>query len=580
MTPTKEMLQSVPFMYAESVRNGSIVTGDKIKLAVERFFSWVATAEIDGFYLDHSVGMAMIDFFPMLMNHTKGKIAGKPFYLAPFQQFTVYNVFGWKNINDNTRRIRTVYDKRAKKNGKTAEMAGWAILMMAFDEEMEGEIYVGATKEAQAKLCFNQVASFINSPVSNSTLRKIGFEKQQSTIFFHPYNAKMHALGGDSKTQDGINAHFGVIDEYHAHKDDSVKENIESSSVQRLQPLIYHITTAGSNKSSVCKNYEDSVIEVLRGEKKDDRLWIMIHDLDEGDDWNDKNCWVKANPLLGNGLNIEGIEVEYIKALNQPSKIPNFKTKHLNMWVDGLSAWIPAEMWNKNKIDIPTLEYLQLFESKCATFGSYAGLDLSSTTDITAFVIMSEPDEEDNHYVLPFLFCPEENIDMRSRNDGVPYRYWVDAGFMIATPGNRVDYNCLKRYIRDGYDKYAVNRVDSDPWNASTLLSDLIDMDINVSELSQTMSVLNFPTKTLEKLIYEGKIKHSGNPVMAWMLSACVPIEDSKGNVMIHKGQSHKNKKRIDGIAALVNAMAGSLSPEETNSDESYYNNPNNKFEC
>lgn len=571
MQPTKQMLSSVPFQYANDVRTGKIAVGNRIKQAVERFYSWIETAETDGFVLDHKAGMFAVDFFPQFINHTKGKLQRQPLVLEPFQQFTMYNVFGWKNA-EGLRRIRTVYDKRAKKNGKSAEMAGLALYCMSVDFEMEAEVYVGATKEDQARICWKQAAQFIQSPAANPLLKQLGFEVLQKTIKFKPTASTMMPLGGDSTTQDGINSHLAIIDEYHAHKDDGVKENLESSSVQRSQPLTWHITTAGTNTSSVCKYYEDSVIEVLEGRNVDNHLWIMIHDLDPGDDWQDESNWYKANPLLGSGLDIENIRIEFIKAMNQPSKIPNFKTKHLNMWVDGESIWIPTEIWKKNKVDGLLLE-------KFEKFGSYAGLDLSSIADITAFVILSEPDEEGNHYVKPFLFCPEENVDRRSKNDGVPYRFWIDAGYMIATPGNRVDYNFILTYIKDNYQRYNIQRIETDPWNASSLVTNMMDEGINVSELSQIMSRLNHPTKMLEKLIYDGKIKHDGNPAMEWMLAACVPIEDSKGNIMISKKESHKHKKRIDGIAALVNALAGHLSePEETN--ESYYNNPNNVFEC
>jgi phage terminase large subunit-like protein len=555
MKPTRKQLQSVPFQYAKAVSSGKIITGNRIKKAVQRFYGWLETAEKDGFILDHEAGMRAVNFFPTFLNHTKGKMQGKPFVLAPYQAFTIYNLFGWKDSKGN-RRINTIYDKRAKKNGKSAEMAGLGLYCMSFDMEMEAEIYIGATKEDQAKICWEQAASFINSPVANKALAQMGFYTMQRIVGFHPTKSKMRPLGGDSKTQDGINAHVAIIDEYHAHKDDGVKENLESSSVQRRQPITYHITTAGTNIGSVCKNYEDSVIEVLEGRKIDHHLWIMIHDLDEEDDWEDEKNWEKANPLLKNGLDIDNLQKEFIKAKNQPSKIPNFKTKHLNMWVDGASIWIPTEIWKNNKVDKIPL-------SKFKNFGSYSGLDLSSTTDITAFIILSEPDENDYRYLKPFLFCPEDNIDKRSKNDGVPYRYWIDSGFMIATPGNRVDYNFLLTYIKENYIKYNVKRVEVDPWNASHLVSDMMDEGINVSELSQTMPKLNFPTKMLEKLVYDGKIKHDGNPVMEWMLSACVPIEDSKGNIMISKGASHKNKKRIDGIAALINAIAASYSPEE-----------------
>ncbi len=582
MIPTPEQLSSIPFQYAAAVRSGEIITGKRIKQAVERFYQWLETAEADGFTLNHKEGMFAVDFFPTFLNHTKGKMAGKPFHLAPFQAFTIYNLFAWKTP-EGTRRIRTVYDKRAKKNGKTAEMAGLALYMMSLDGEMEAEVYVGATKEDQARLCFNQAASFIESPVANPILRKIGFEKHQRIIHFHRTGSKMMPLGGDSKTQDGINAHFSIIDEYHAHRDDTVKENLESSSVNRLQPLTYHITTAGAASMSVCKNYEDNVIEVLEGRKKDDALWIMIHDLDEGDEWTDENTWVKANPLFCFGLGIEGIRVEFTKAINQPSKIPNFKTKHLNMWVDAMEVWIPNEIWLKNDVTkFPTKLCNNLKEIPLSVFGDlgcWAGLDMSSTTDITAFVLISEPDAEGYHYIKQFLFCPEDNIDKRSKNDGVPYRYWTDAGYMIATPGNRVDHDYILQFIADRYQVLGIKRVEVDPWNTRGLTPRMAEIGINVAELSQTMPVLNFPTKMLEKLIYESKIKHDNNPVMAWMLSACVIIEDSKGNIMIHKGKSHKHGKRIDGFAALINAVAGLLSPEEE-TNESVYNNPDNEFVC
>src|SRR5690606_21836470 len=321
MKPTPEMLKSPAFQYAEKVRSGEIPAGRKLKTAVERFYKWIDEAPNSGYHLDHKKGMFIINFFSTFLNHTTGAMAGQPFHLQPFQAFTMYNLFGWIHTQTNTRRIRTIYDKRAKKNGKTAEMAGLALYCMSFDLEMEAQIYVGATKEAQAKLCWAQAKSFIESPVANSALKKMGFRCLQSEIQFARTGSIMRALGGDSKTQDGINSHLSIIDEYHAHATDAVKENLESSSVNRLQPITYHITTAGVNLSGVCKNYEDAVIEVLEGRKTDDHLWIMIHDLDDNDDYTDEKNWYKANPLLATGLKIESIRVEFIKAMNQPSKI-------------------------------------------------------------------------------------------------------------------------------------------------------------------------------------------------------------------------------------------------------------------
>jgi phage terminase large subunit-like protein len=381
----------------------------------------------------------------------------------------------------------------------------------------------------------------------------------------------MMPLGGDSKTQDGINAHLSIIDEYHAHASDAVKENLESSSVQRRQPLTWHITTAGTNIASVCKNYEDSVIEVLEGRKKDDRLWIMIHDLDEGDDWEDQSVWYKANPLLGDGLDIEALIVEYTKAKNQPSKIPNFKTKHLNMWVDAPTIWIPNEIWKRNKVDKIPLE-------KFTQFGSYFSLDLSTTTDLSFFGGLSEPDENGFRYVQTFFFCPEDTIERRSKEDRVPYRYWRDAGLLIATPGEVIDYAIIEDTIIQNFPKFNVKRCEVDRWNATAIVNNLMEQNINISYFSQAISNMSSPTKMFEKLVYEGKILHDGNPILEWMLSGCVVIADANENIKIHKGNSNKHGKRVDGIIGLIMALGGSMSAPEKTSKYSKALDPNDIY--
>jgi len=577
MQITPQQLDSIPFQYANDVRSGKIITGKRIKQAVERFFTWIETADQDGYHIDHKKGMQAVNFFPTFLNHTKGKLAGKPFILSPFQQFTMYNVFGWIKSSNGFRRINTVYDKRAKKNGKTAEMAGMALYAMSFDLEMEAEIYVGATKEEQARLCWEQAKMFIESPVANPALRKMGFFTMQRIIGFKPTGAKMRALGGDSKTQDGINCHVGIIDEYHAHKDDTVKENLESSTVQRTQALIYHITTAGANVQSACKRYEDSVIEVLEGRNIDDHLWIMIHDIDQEDlateqSWENADLWQKANPLLGNGLDIDAIEKEFIKALNQPSKIRNFKTKNLNMWVDQEFDWIYNEIWMQGKVnDLPLEKFIKN--------GSYAGLDLSTTTDLSAYVILSEPDEAGDRFAKFYLFCPKDTIIKRSKEDRVPYQYWADMGYIIATPGNVIDYDIIEETINRTYHLHKVIRLEYDRYNATQLIQGLQEKGLNVSEFSQAIGTISAPTKEFEKLVYSGKIKHDGNPAVAWMLASCVIYRDANENIKVHKGRSGANGRRVDGIIALINALGGSMStPDETN--ESYYNRDDAEFTC
>ena len=574
MIITPQQGNSIPFKYAQDVLNGNIIVGKRIIQAVNRFYKWIDEADSKGFYLDHKKGMMKIHFFETLLTHTKGKSAGQPFILSPFQQFTIYNVFAWMQKTDNgpIRRINLVYEKEAKKNGKTATMAGLGLDHLSFELEQGAECYVGATKEEQAKICFNQACEFVKkSPV----LQQLGFQVLQREIRFLPSSSSMKPLGGDSKTQDGINSSFSIIDEYHAHPNDGVKENLESSMASRKQPLVYIITTAGVNISGVCKNFEDSCVNVLDGLNEDDHALIMIHDLDEGDDWEDETVWCKANPNLGITVTLDFLRKEYNKARNQPSKIPNFKTKHLNMWVDAPEIWIPTEIWLKNKVGVR--DYEGLFIEKSKKHGSVVAIDLSTTIDLTAQVWLTNPDESGNRYIMPYFFCPLTTVDRRSKEDRVPYRYWVDQGLIIATPGNRVDYEAIKKNTYKKYYKYNTSVATFDQWNAEDLRNQISETGITTSFFSQSIGVISYPTKQFEKLVYDEKLKHDGNLVLLWMLSGCVKIEDANENIKIHKGKSHKGKKRIDGIIATIMALGESLTPDDE-SDESQYNDPDKEI--
>ena len=567
-----EIQQSIPFQYADDVKSGKIVTGLRIKQAIDRFYKLIEDADAKGYWLDHKKGFAVIRFFEKLLKHTKGKSAGKPFLLSPHQQFTLFNIYAWQTLNESgeaIRLVRNVYEKVAKKNGKTAVEAADGLFSMAFDGEEGAEVYVGATKEEQAKLCFNQASEFINK---SALLQELGFIVYQKEIKFLPTNSFMKPLGGDSKTQDGINSHKTIIDEYHAHRDDSVKENLESSSAARKQPITKTITTAGTNVHGVCKNFEDSCINILEGVSEDDTFLIMIHDLDKEDDWEDSKNWIKANPNMGVTVSLDFMEKEFQKAKNQASKIPNFKTKHLNMWVDGVSEWIPSKYWDACMVPIKEENFLKL--------GNYAGLDLSKKNDLTAYAMITNADENGVHDLKVWCFCPLDTIEQRSKEDRVPYKYWsnlkrenaVDDNdtYLIATPGNMIDYREIAKLVNKQYFKNDTTCIEYDRYFSSGLITEWMEHNIELSPFAQSMSNFTAPTEHFETLVRTGKLRVGNNPILKWMLSGCVPKFGLTNYMMLDKSRS---TKRIDGIIASIMALAGTMAIEKE-SEKSIYNNP------
>ena len=580
MTPTKEIQSSVPYRYALDVKEGRIPTGRCIRLAVDRFFSWIETAEQDGYHLDHASGMHVIEFCSFFIQHTMGEkaINNEALLLEPYQQFTLYNLFGWKSA-DGFRRIKTVYEKVARKNGKTALQAAIGLYCLTFDNESSPQIYAAATKEAQAKIVWEQAFNYV---VKSHPLRSIGVKNTQREIRFPKTMGVFRFLGGDSKTQDGLNPSLAIIDEYHAHKDDSVREVLESAMGARRNPILYIITTAGFNMQSACKAYEDVCKEILSGIKEDDHTFIMIHDLDEGDDWEDPANWYKANPNLGVSISMEYLQGEYVKAKNQPSKIPNFKTKHLNMWVDAAEVRIPEEIWNLSSQKINLQNFI--------TYGCAGAMDLASTTDLAALVLVSNPDPDGFRDILPLMFCPKDTILKRSKEDRVPYDHWantplsnfLDYGetalgqsafwstvpMLITTPGNQIDYAKVKEHLLYLNDVFNPKWWEYDSWAATQLVQEVEERRIEMHPFPQTITHFSFPTKEFERFAYEGKFRHGGHTLLRWMLSGCVAIMDPNENIRYSKKHS---TKRIDGIIATIMALAGTITQAESN--ESQWNN-------
>jgi len=528
LEPLRAQLRSLP-----------VRVGRYTWLAAERHLRDLETGHERGLRFDEKAAMIRVKFFSLL-THNKGRWAGQPLTLEPWQQFFIASLFGWKRA-DGTRRFRESYLEVARKNGKSTVGSGVCLELLVLDGEAGAEIYCAATKKEQARIVFDDARNMTKK--STALLKKVAV--QRNAISVASTLSTMKPMAADSKTEDGLNPHGIYIDEYHAHPDDGLYSVLKSATGARSQPLLSIITTAGFNRLGPCAQLRKSLAGLLEGQHHDDSYFVLIYSLDEGDDWQDETTWQKANPNLGVSLGLEYLREQYKAAVRLPSQQVPFKTKHLNLWTDSAEVWLPAELWAQGAQGTPP--------SELAGRKAWGGLDLAKTRDISSFVLIF-PKDGGQFDVRCWFWVPEDKVDERTKKDAVPYRQWVDEGYLIATPGNVTDYAFIKSEIEATCATYQVQMIDYDPWNASMLVSQLIEEGVPMQELRQGFASLSAPTVELENLVADAKVHHYGNPVLAWMCGNVVLARDPAGNIKLDKG---KSKEKIDGMAALVNALGG-----------------------
>ena len=550
--------------YIESVKKGKIVTCKWVKLAVQRHINDLKAAKTSKFdyYFDEAAAADALDFF-VAFRHAKGMWRGKDFNMMPWQAFIVYSAYGWKRKSDHKRRFRTIYIKVARKNAKTEFLAGIGTIGFLLDAEQDPEVYWFATKKDQAKIGWDRQKEMILQLRSDVASVRSICDTSKYRIFSTEGSGMVSYLGADSDTEDGLSPYYGLCDEYHAHKNDGMVNVIESGMGSRSNPMMWFITTAGFNPQSPCALFEKSCKQILDGVKENDNIFAMIFDLDEDDDWEDSNNWIKANPALPYIDTLEDfLFAEYAKAKTQgQSKIINFKTKNLNMWMTSSATWIKAEDWKASETDV---DYESLKGKRC-----YGGLDLASTRDITALCYYFPVQEGLAEPVMIWnMWCPEDQATERERNDAIPYRQWAADYWITLTPGNVTDYGYIKEQIKQDCEDFQVESIAYDRWNSSQLVIDLLDEGINMRKIGQGFASLSAPTKQLETEILQQNVRHDGNPVMAWMMSNVDLKHDPAGNI---KPDKDKSSEKIDGVVAMVMARAEAMDLETDAG--SFYNN-------
>ena len=488
---------------------------------------------------DKRRAQAAIDWFPRYLKHTKGRWAGLPFELLPWQQEIIGKLFGTVDKQGH-RQYRTVYCEVPKKNGKSELAAGVALRLLFADHESGAEIYSAAADREQAAIVYRVAAEMVRmNPKLGQRCKVLDSTKR----IIHNTSSFYRVLSADVHTKHGFNTHGVIFDELHAQPNRELWDVLtQGAGDARTQPVVFAITTAGYDRNSICWEIHEYARKVREGIIRDPTFLPILYGAEEEDAWMDEAIWAKANPSLGVTIEIERVRDHCKRAQENPAEENSFRRLRLNQWVKQETRYIPMEAWHQcgGALDEAALE-----GRTC-----WAGLDLATTTDIAACVL-AFPVEDEVHLVCRF-WVPKEKIEQRSRRDRVPYDLWIKQGYLNATPGNVIDYAFIEAELDALAKRFEIREVAFDRWGAIQISQHLTECGFTMVEFGQGYKSMSPPTKELLKLVLSGKLRHGDHPVLTWMADNVVVTMDPAENV---KPDKAKSTERIDGIVAGIMAL-------------------------
>lgn len=475
--------------------------------------------------------------------HTKGKWAGKRFWLLPWQEQLIRDIFGIVKP-DGYRQFRTAFVEICKKVGKSELAAAVALYLLYADNEPSAEVYGAAADRQQASIVFDVAKQMVE--MSPALLKRSKLMTATKRIVNYGNSGYYQVLSAEVGGKHGFSVSGLVFDEIHTQPNRQLYDVLtKGSSDARQNPLHFIITTAGTDRHSIAYELHTKAVDILEGRRVDPTFYPVVYGLKDDEDWEDEANWYKVNPSLGYTVDIERLRDAYREAKQNPADEVTFKWLRLNMWVSSTVAWIPDAIFMKGneEIDLAALE-----GRDC-----YGGLDLSSTGDITALVLMFPPRDEDEKYILlPFFWVPEETIPQRVKAASVPYDIWERQGYLLSTEGNVIHYDFIEKFINDLAEKYHIVEIAVDRWNATQMIQNLEGDGFTMVPFGQGFASMSGPTKDFYRLLMEGKIIHGGHPVLRWMAGNVVVDTDPAGNIKVTKA---KSKEKIDGIVAAIMAL-------------------------
>lgn len=485
------------------------------------------------------------------MPHIKGKLAGENIHLEPWQCFVITTAFGWLVRATGKRRFRRVYIEVPRGNAKSTLTSGVALKATFADGEGGAEGYSAATSRDQARIVFATAQAMARK--RPQMCEALGIEVLAHAIVQKSTASVMMALSADADTLDGKNIHFGAIDELHAHRTRAVFDVIETGAGKREQSMIWAITTAGSDRAGICYEQRSYAVKVLSAAATDDSLFAVIYTIDDTDDWQEEASWRKANPNWGISVEPDYVAQLAAKAMQMPAAQSNFKTKHLNVWVNADQAWMDMRAWDRAGDP-------ELLEADFAKDPAWMGLDLASKTDIAARVIIYTREIESirHYYLFGRYFLPEQAVT-DGRNS--QYRGWEAQGLLTITPGDTLDFQVVIDDVLAISSRAQVQDIGYDPWQATFLAQKLTENGATMIEYRNTVANFSAPMKEFDALIRQGRLHHNGDPVLSWMVSNVVCHTDAKENIYPRK---ERPENKIDGVVAGITALGRALSAIQT----------------
>ncbi len=496
-----------------------------------------------GYWFDVEAADHVCDFFRLCCVHTKGEWAEQPVILEPWQRRWIRRLFGWKRP-DGLRRYRKCFALIPRKNGKSLLAAGLGLYLLMFDGEPGAQVFSLAADKEQALAVFGEAK--IMADKSEHLASRLYTTK--TSLLYGETQSTFRVLSNAPRGKHGFNPHGVIFDELHEFRNRTLWDAMTSGSTTRRQPLTIIITTAGDDSAELCKAQYRVACMVRDGKVNDPEFLPVIYEAGPKDDWRDERTWYRANPQLGRSIKIDALRSEFKKAQTDTAEAAKFRRFYLNIWESTVRRWLPMDRWRDQ-------------EAKPQGLGDkdrvwYAGLDLSSTTDLTALVLVSQAEQGSPscpYDVHSFFFCPEGNIEARARKDLVPYPEWVKSGHLIATPGDTVDYAFVEAKVLELWGSMNLREIAADPWNATQTIQRLDAAGVVVAEHRQGYKSMSAPSKELERLVQGRMLRHGGHPVLDWCAQNAVVAIDPAGNI---KPTKQKSTERIDGVVALVMAIA------------------------